>query len=179
MVKKKLVKPTVSSPKIVDTQFVELEFSEINEHIRSTSQLLVGWYTFYITASVAGVIAILDKVHLHEIKTNDDKVVIMGFFFSILYAFSNFISMVLVSKAKRFFIGRYKRLDYLLSGLNQNREHIMHMPAPLGKFTGLCNLMNISLTPMLIAWIVVLIFSLIFLSGNMEDGRILITPYHK
>ncbi len=162
-----------------DTKFIELEFAEINEHIRSTSQLLVGWYTFYITASVAGVLSILDKVHLHDIETNDDKVVIMGFYFSILYIISTSLSMYMVYRSRVLFVNRFNRLFLLKDYLNKNiKGFTFELPVPRRKFVGLCDIMNASLLPMLLAWIAVLIFSILFLIGNLQDGRILITPYH-
>lgn len=136
------------------TKFIEIEFSEINEHIRNTLQLIVAWYTFYVAASVAGVLGIAEKL-------NDEKVAILGVWFSLVYVISTIISMTLVYYSYVFFIGRYKRLEFLVNIINSNGSDFkMLMPIALGKLTGTCKAMMVSLLLMLIAWIVLFLFAI-------------------
>jgi hypothetical protein len=132
---------------------IEMEFLEINEHIRSSMQLVVGWYIFYITASVAAVAQIISEF-------KNSPIVVVSYYYSLAYIISTAISLGITVGSYWYFNKRYSRLYILRLYLNSKMKNFaLKLPAPRIRFIGASLLMTISLTIMLMAWGALFFFS--------------------
>lgn len=128
------------------------EFDELNQYARHGMQLIVAWYTFFISANLFA----LGWFYTGGID-NTRSILLFRAAICPLFVLVNILGIVLCTAASKIFRKGHRRVVEIIEWISsqQNRSEIeMKSPVPVEMYLKAIALMRISLLGALLAWIV-------------------------
>ena len=126
------------------------EFNQINDYNRTLFNILLGWYTFFVSSNLVVVGIFADKILDKGISNTK-----LALLISLVFIVVNIISIFSIGFSMSYFRNRIKRIDEILSELTNGNEITSPIKYVLIKRTGFT--VSITLISICTFWVILIL----------------------